>query len=171
RNAVGPMDFTPGSMFSAQPNDNRSTFSNAMGTGTRAYQMALYVVFESGVQMLADTPTRYLQEHECTEYIASVPTIWDETKVLSAKVGEHVVVARRSGEKWFVGAITNQHGREVKVNLDFLKDGKHKLTSFEDGINADRQAMDYKKRTSEVDSQSSITIKMVRNGGWCGVIE
>ena len=171
RNAVGPMDFTPGSMFSAQPNDNRSTFSNAMGTGTRAYQMALYVVFESGVQMLADTPTRYLQEHECTEYIASVPTIWDETKVLSAKVGEHIVVARRSGEKWFVGAITNQHGREVKVDLSFLKDGKHKLTSFEDGINADRQAMDYKKRTSEVDSQSSITIKMVRNGGWCGVIE
>ncbi|MBR5812763.1 MAG: glycoside hydrolase family 97 catalytic domain-containing protein, partial [Alistipes sp.] len=171
RNAVGPMDFTPGSMFSAQPEDNRSTRSNAMGTGTRAYQMALYVVFESAIQMLADTPSRYLQEHECTEYIASVPVVWDETKVLDAKVGEYVVVARRKGDKWFVGAITNQDGRTVDVNLDFLKEGNHKLTSFEDGINADRQAMDYKKRTSEVSNQTKLTIKMVRNGGWCGVIE
>ena len=171
RNAVGPMDFTPGSMFSAQPEDNRSTRSNAMGTGTRAYQMALYVVFESAIQMLADTPSRYLQEHECTEYIASVPVVWDETKVLDAKVGEYVVTARRKGEKWFVGAITNQDGRTVDVNLDFLKDGNHTLTSFEDGINADRQAMDYKKRTSEVSNKTKLSIKMVRNGGWCGVIE
>ncbi len=170
RNAVGPMDFTPGSMFSAQPEDNRSTRSNAMGTGTRAYQMALYVVFESAIQMLADTPSRYLQEHECTEYIASVPVVWDETKVLDAKVGEYVVVARRKGDKWFVGAITNQDGRTVDVNLDFLKEGNHTLTSFEDGINADRQAMDYKKRTSEVSNQTKLSIKMVRNGGWCGVI-
>ena len=171
RNAVGPMDFTPGSMFSAQPEDNRSTHSNAMGTGTRSYQMALYVVFESAIQMLADTPSRYLQEHECTEYIASVPVVWDETKVLDAKVGEYVAVARRKGDKWFVGAITNQDGRTLEVNLDFLKDGNHSLTSFEDGINADRQAMDYKKRTSEVNNQTKLTIKMVRNGGWCGVIE
>lgn len=170
RNAVGPMDFTPGSMFSAQPEYNRSTRSNAMGTGTRAYQMALYVVFESAIQMLADTPSRYLQEHECTEYIASVPVVWDETKVLDAKVGEYVVVARRKGDKWFVGAITNQDGRTVEVNLDFLKDGKFTLTSFEDGINADRQAMDYKKRTTEVSNQTKLSIKMVRNGGWCGVI-
>lgn len=171
RNAVGPVDFTPGSMFSAQPDDNRSTFSNAMGSGTRAYQMALYVVFESAIQMLADTPTRYIQEHECTEYIASVPVTWDETKILDAKVGEFVVVARRKGEKWFIGAITNQDGREIQIKLDFLKDGKHTLTSFEDGINADRQAMDYKKRSSEVDSQTSLNLKLVRNGGWCGVIE
>jgi alpha-glucosidase len=171
RNAVGPADFTPGSMFSAQPEDNRSTHSNAMGSGTRAYQMALYVVLESGIQMLADTPSRYLQEAECTEYIASVPVIWDETKVLDAKVGEYVVTARRKGDKWFIGAITNQEGRTLEVNLDFLKDGEHTLTSFEDGINADRQAMDYKKRTSKVNKDTKLTIKMVRNGGFCGVIE
>ena len=171
RNAVGPADFTPGSMFSAQPQDNRSSFSNAMGSGTRAYQMALYVVLESGIQMLADTPTRYLQEAECTEYIASVPVIWDETKVLDAKVGEYVVTARRKGDKWFIGAITNNDGRTLEVNLDFLKDGEHSFTSFEDGINADRQAMDYKKRTSKVNKDTKLTIKMVRNGGFCGVIE
>ena len=171
RNAVGPADFTPGSMFSAQPEDNRSTRSNAMGSGTRAYQMALYVVLESGIQMLADTPSRYLQEAECTEYIASVPVIWDETKVLDAKVGEYVVTARRKGDKWFIGAITNNDGRTIEVNLDFLKDGEHSFTSFEDGINADRQAMDYKKRTSKVNKDTKLSIKMVRNGGFCGVIE
>ena len=171
RNAVGGMDFTPGAMLSVQPHDNRSTFSVAMASSTRAYQMALYVVFESGIQMLADSPTRYLNEPECTEYIASVPVLWDESVVLDAKVGEYVVIARRSGDKWFVGAITNQFGREIDIDLSFLGEGKYTLTSFEDGINADRVAIDYKKRTSEVDSQSKIHIKMVNNGGWCGVIE
>ena len=171
RNAVGGMDFTPGAMLSVQPHDNRSTFSVAMASSTRAYQMALYVVFESGIQMLADSPTRYLNEPECTEYIASVPVLWDESVVLDAKVGEYVVIARRSGDKWFVGAITNQFGREIDIDLSFLGEGKYTLTSFEDGINADRVAIDYKKRTTEVDSQSKIHIKMVNNGGWCGVIE
>lgn len=171
RNAVGGMDFTPGAMLSVQPHDNRTTFSVAMASSTRAYQMALYVVFESGIQMLADSPTRYLNEPECTEYIASVPVLWDESVVLDAKVGEYVVIARRSGDKWFVGAITNQFGREIDIDLSFLGEGKYTLTSFEDGINADRVAIDYKKRTTEVDSQSKIHIKMVNNGGWCGVIE
>lgn len=171
RNAVGGMDFTPGAMLSVQPHDNRSTFSVAMASSTRAYQMALYVVFESGIQMLADSPTRYLNEPECTEYIASVPVLWDESVVLDAKVGEYVVIARRSGDKWFVGAITNQFGREIDIDLSFLGEGKYTLTSFEDGINADRVAIDYKKRSTEVDSQSKIHIKMVNNGGWCGVIE
>ena len=171
RNAVGGMDFTPGAMLSVQPHDNRSTFSVAMASSTRAYQMALYVVFESGIQMLADSPTRYLNEPECTEYIASVPVLWDESVVLDAKVGEYVVIARRRGDKWFVGAITNQFGREIDIDLRFLGEGKYTLTSFEDGINADRVAIDYKKRTTEVDSQSKIHIKMVNNGGWCGVIE
>jgi alpha-glucosidase len=171
RNAVGGMDFTPGAMLSVQPHDNRSTFSVAMASSTRAYQMALYVVFESGIQMLADSPTRYLNEPECTEYIASVPVLWDESVVLDAKVGEYVVIARRSGDKWFVGAITNQFGREIDIDLSFLGEGKYTLTSFEDGINADRVAIDYKKRTTEIDSQSKIHIKMVNNGGWCGVIE
>ncbi len=171
RNAVGGMDFTPGAMLSVQPHDNRTTFSVAMASSTRAYQMALYVVFESGIQMLADSPTRYLNEPECTEYIASVPVLWDESVVLDAKVGEYVVIARRSGDKWFVGAITNQFGREIDIDLSFLGEGKYTLTSFEDGINADRVAIDYKKRTTEVNSQSKIHIKMVNNGGWCGVIE
>ena len=172
RNATGPMDFTPGSMLSAQPEDNRSTRANAMGSGTRAYQMALFVVFESGLQMLADNPVYYYRERPCTEFITSVPVVWDETKVLDAKVGEYVVIARRSGEKWFIGAITNDKGRTIEVDLSFLPDNKKlHLTYFEDGINADRQAMDYKKREMDVDKSGKLTLNMVRNGGWAGVIQ
>ena len=172
RNAVGPMDFTPGSMFSAQPEDNRSTRANAMGSGTRAYQMALFVVFESGLQMLADNPVYYYRERPCTEFIASVPVVWDETKVLDAKVGEYVVIARRSGDRWFIGAITNDKGRTIDLDLDFLPENKNlHLTCFEDGINADRQAMDYKKREMEVNRSTKLTLKLVRNGGWAGVIK
>lgn len=172
RNATGPMDFTPGSMLSAQPEDNRSTRANAMGSGTRAYQMALFVVFESGLQMLADNPVYYYRERPCTEFITSVPVVWDETKVLDAKIGEYVVIARRSGEKWFIGAITNDKGRSIEVDLSFLPDNKKlHLTYFEDGINADRQAMDYKKREMDVNKSAKLTLKMVRNGGWAGVIQ
>ena len=159
-------------MISAQPEDNRSTRANAMGSGTRAYQMALFVVFESGLQMLADNPVYYYRELPCTEFISSVPVTWDETKVLYAEVGEGVVIARRKGEKWFIGGITNNEGRTVNIDLSFLPEGQSfTLTAFEDGINADRQAMDYKKRESRVDSKSQITIQMVRNGGWAGVIQ
>lgn len=172
RNAVGPMDFTPGSMLSAQPEDNRSTRANAMGSGTRTYQMALFVVFESGLQMLADNPVYYYRERPCTEFISSVPVTWDETKVLYAKVGEAVVVARRKGDKWFIGGITNNEGRTINLDLSFLPAGQSfTLTSFEDGINADRQAMDYKQRESKVNNATQLTIKMVRNGGWAGVIK
>lgn len=172
RNAAGPMDYTPGSMISAQPEDNRYTRSNAMGSGTRAYQMALFVIFESGLQMLADNPVYYYREKECTDFITQVPVTWDELKVLEAKAGETAVLARRKGDTWFIGGMTGDKDREVTISLDFLEDGKtYTLTSFEDGINADRQAMDYKKRESTVQKDKSLTLRMVRNGGWAGVLK
>jgi len=172
RNTVGPMDFTPGSMFSSHPEENRSTGTNPMGCGTRAYQMALYVVFEAPLQMLSDNPVLYYREHPCTEFIASVPTTWDEMRVLRAKCGEEVVVARRKGAKWYVGGITADKGYETGIALDFLPaDREFRMTSFEDGVNADRQATDYKRRVRTVTSQSTIPVRMVRNGGWAAVIE
>lgn len=172
RNAAGPMDYTPGSMISAQPEDNRYTRANAMGSGTRAYQMALFVIFESGLQMLADNPVYYYREKECTDFITQVPVTWDELKVLEVKAGETAVLARRKGNTWFIGAMTGDKDREVTISLDFLEDGKtYTLTSFEDGINADRQAMDYKKRESTVQKDKSLTLRMVRNGGWAGVLK
>lgn len=175
RNTVGPMDFTPGAMNNVHPEENHFdiwTHGNPAASGTRAYQMALYVVFESGLQMLADSPTLYYRERPCTDFIASVPVVWDETRVLDAKLGEYIVIARRSGDKWFVGAITNGEPRTVTVNLDFLSPNRDfHLTGFADGMNADRSAMDYIRRESEIRSTSTLTLKMVRNGGYVGVIE
>ena len=172
RNAVGPMDFTPGAMLSAQPEENRSTNSNPMGSGTRAYQLALYVLFEAPLQMLADSPMAYERERPSAEFIASVPTTWDELRVLHAACGKQLVVARRKGTKWYVGGFTNNEPFETEIALDFLPAGrKFRMTSFEDGVNADLQAMDYRRRVRIVDASTRIPVKMVRNGGWAAVIE
>ena len=174
RNAVGPMDYTPGAMISMQPEVYRSERPNSASIGTRAYQLALYVVFESGIQMLADNPTLYYRNPDCTEFITKVPVVWDETKALFADAGEYVVVAKRKGNRWFIGGITNnkQKEREFEISLDFLNPGKeYRMTYFEDGINAGRQAMDYRKKDCKVKSGDKFKIKMVRNGGWAAVIE
>jgi alpha-glucosidase len=174
RNAVGPMDYTPGAMISMQPEVYRSERPNSASIGTRAYQLALFVVFESGLQMLADNPTNYYREKECTEFITSVPTTWDETVALEAKAGQYAIVAKRKGTKWFIGGITNNAEKErtFKLNLNFLKAGKsYKVTSFEDGVNAGYQAMDYKKKNFDLKGNDVIEIKMVKNGGWAAVLE
>lgn len=168
------MDYTPGAMISMQPDVYRSERPNSASIGTRAYQLALFVVFESGIQMLADNPTLYYRYPDCTEFITSVPTTWDETKALAATAGEVAVVAKRKNEAWFIGAITNgkEKTREVELNFDFLPKGKiYTMTYFEDGINAGRQAMDYRKKRMQVKAGDTLTIKMVRNGGWAAHIE
>lgn len=174
RNAVGPMDYTPGAMNNFQPNVYRADRPNSGSIGTRAYQLALYVLFESGLQMLADNPTLYYRNADCTEFITRVPTTWDETIALTAEVGEVAIVAKRKGDKWFIGGMTNnkQDVREMEICLDFLNNGKnYKMTSFKDGINAGRQAMDYRRDESSVKKNDVIKIKMVRNGGFAAVIE
>ena len=174
RNAVGPMDYTPGAMISMQPEVYRADRPNAASIGTRAYQLALYVVFESGVQMLADNPTLYYRNPDCTDFITKVPVTWDETKILDAKIGEYVVLARRKGDKWFIGAICNgkEASRRFTLSFDFLDKARtYRMTSFEDGINADRQAMDYRKKEHQVNSSDKLNIKLVRNGGWAAVVE
>ncbi|MBE7168962.1 MAG: glycoside hydrolase family 97 protein [Williamsia sp.] len=174
RNAVGPMDFTPGAMIDMQPEVYRAARPNAAAIGTRVNQLALYVVFESGIQMLADNPTLYYRNPDCTEFITSVPTTWDETKALAAAAGEVVVVAKRKGGQWFIGGITNnrEKTREIELDFDFLENGKtYTMTYFEDGINANRQAMDYRRKTVQVKAGDKITIKMARNGGWAAVLK
>lgn len=174
RNAVGPMDYTPGAMISMQPNVYRSERPNSASIGTRAYQLALFVVFESGLQMLADNPTLYYRNEDCTRFITQVPVTWDETVALEAKAGEYVIVAKRKGDKWFIGGMTNngEREREFTIKLDFLnKDRSYQMTSFEDGINAGRQAMDYRCKSSQVKAGEQLTVKMVRNGGFAAIIE
>lgn len=174
RNAVGPMDYTPGAMISMQPNVYRADRPNSASIGTRAYQMALFVVFESGIQMLADNPTLYYRNAECTEYITQVPVTWDETVVMEAETGQYAIVAKRKGKEWFIGGITNNKEKEriFEISLDFLANGQtYQMTAFEDGINAGHQAMDYRKLESAVKKGEKITVKMVRNGGWAAVIK
>ena len=174
RNAVGPMDYTPGAMISMQPNVYCGNRPNSASIGTRAYQLALFVIFESGLQMLADNPTMYYRNPDCTEFITQVPTVWDETLVLDAKVGEYAIVAKRSGDKWYIGGMTNnkEQERTFTIGLNFLNSDKtYKMISFEDGINAGRQAMDYRRKDIQVKNNDNIQIKMVRNGGFAAVIE
>lgn len=173
RNAVGPMDYTPGAMLSMQPESYCGNRPNAASIGTRAYQMALFVLFETGLQMLADNPTLYYRNDECTRFISRIPVTWDETRALKAVAGKFAVVAKRKGNKWYVGAINGSNeGIELEIPLDFLTPGKnYTMTGFEDGINAFRQAMDYRKTQRRVNSTGKATLKIARNGGWAAVIE
>ena len=171
RNIAGPMDFTPGAMINMQPDVYGGQRPNAASVGTRAYQLALFVLFESGVQMLCDNPTLYYKNQECTDFITQVPVTWDETKALHAEAGEVAVVAKRKGKKWFIGGITNGKERAITLNLGFLSKNKsYEMTSFADGINADRQGMDYRKSIQKVNSTSAIPIKLSRNGGYAAII-
>jgi alpha-glucosidase len=174
RNAVGPMEYTPGAMNSMQADNYSARRPNSASIGTRSYQMALFVVFESGLQMLADNPTLYYNNDDCIKFISSVPVLWDETKVLDAKLGEHLVVAKRNADKWYLGGMAAERKEplELDVTLDFLPEGKtFKLTSFEDGVNADRQAMHYVKNVRDVRKGDTVKIRMVRNGGYAASLE
>lgn len=174
RNAVGPMEYTPGAMICMQPERYASIRPNSAGVGTRAYQMANFIVFESGLHMLADNPTLYYNNDDCTRFISSVPVLWDETKVLAAKLGDHVLVAKRNGQEWFIGGMTAEQEKplEIDVVLDFLPEGKvFTLTSFEDGVNAHVQAMHYVKNVREVRKGDTVKIRMARNGGYAAVLK
>lgn len=174
RNAVGPMDYTPGAMISMQPYNYHASRPNAASIGTRAYQMALFVLFESGIQMLADNPTMYYRNDDCTKFITNVPVTWDETRMLKADVGNYVAVAKRNGNKWYVGAMANskEKWRDIELSFDFLEPGKeYKITWVEDGINAPHQAMDYRIKNGTVNASTKKPVKLARSGGWAAIIE
>ena len=171
RNAVGPMDYTPGSMLCYQPELHHGNRPICAGVGTKAYNMALFVLFESNLQMLMDNPCRYDMWPDCRDFLVSVPVNWDETRVLAAEAGQYIVTAKRKGDEWFIGAITNNTPRELTVSLDFLPAGSHRMVSFADGINADRMAMDYVSAESDVDAGTQLTLKLARNGGFTARIK
>src|SRR5215813_2671867 len=164
---LGPMDYTPGAMVNSGNERNfAAVFERPMSLGTRCHQLAMYVVYESPLQMLADSPSHYLREPEVMEFLGPVPTVWDDTKVLGAQIGNYVIIARRKGRDWYVGAMTDWTARDVEIDLSFLPNGRFKITSFEDGPNADRYGSDYKKRVQEVDKTSKLKIHLMGGGGW-----
>ncbi|MBR4783032.1 MAG: glycoside hydrolase family 97 protein [Bacteroidaceae bacterium] len=172
RNAVGPMDYTPGSMLNYQPEVHHGNRPICAGVGTKAFNMAVFVLFESNLQMLMDNPCRYDQWPDCRDFLTSVPVNWDETRVLAAEAGQYCVTAKRKGNRWFIGGITNSKERDLQIKLDFLPAGKeYSMTSFQDGINAHIIAMDYRRQESKVGNATTLPIHMARNGGWCASID
>ena len=169
RMVAGPADYTQGAMRNANRRNYRDVYSEAMSQGTRCRQLAEFMVFDAPFSMLCDSPSNYMSEPECTQFIASIPTVWDETKALDGKVGEYVVMARRSGEDWYVGAMTNWDARDLAIDLSFLPAGNYTIEIYKDGINADRAARDYKKVVEDF-TPGKVNVHMAPGGGWAARI-
>lgn len=170
RMAAGPMDYTPGALRNAQPQNHHINHFRPMSIGTRAHEVAMYAVFESGFQMLCESPSTYLREPEVTAFMAAFPVTWDETRVLDARVGEYILIARRHGERWYLGAMTNSQERELTLNLDFLPSGKFTLDYLADGLNTENFAEDYRRDQRAIDKNDKLTLKLAAGGGWAGII-
>jgi alpha-glucosidase len=166
RMIAGAMDYTPGAMRNSNKSNFRPINSMPMSQGTRCHQMAMYTVFEAPLGMLSDNPTAYMKEQECTNFIAKVPTVFDETVALDGKVGEYVAIARRKNDTWYVGAMTNWDARDITIDFSFLGDGNYELEIFKDGINADRDATDYKREVISITKNTRQTISLSNGGGW-----
>ena len=167
---LGPMDYTPGAMRNATKLTFAPIFGQPMALGTRCQQLAMYVVYESPLQMLSDSPSNYLREPEIMDFLAPVPTEWDETKVLDARIADYVVVARRNGHDWYVGAMTDWTPRDLEIDLSFLPEGSFTMEAYQDGVNAGRYASDYKKTTTKVDRTAKLKLQLASGGGWAARI-
>ncbi|HAC12405.1 MAG TPA: Retaining alpha-galactosidase [Barnesiella intestinihominis] len=171
RQFAGPMDYTQGAMRNAIKKNYNPVNSEPMSQGTRCRQLATYVIFDSPLNMLCDNPSNYRREPECTAFIARIPTVWDETLGLDGKVGEYITMARRSGDEWYVGGLTNWDKRDIIVDLSFLEEGFYEIELFKDGINADRAACDYKRVVMPVPEDRQLKVTLFPGGGFAGRIE
>ncbi len=177
RMAAGPMDYTPGAMINMNKVDYETgaanfapLFTRPMSFGTRAHQVAMYVVYEAPLQMLCESPTIYYKEQETVDFITSIPTVWDETQVLKGAVSDYIVVARRKGDTWYLGAMTDWTARDFEIDLSFLGDGSYDLKAFKDGVNALRNAQDYKITSESVDQNTKIELQLSSGGGYSAII-
>ncbi|MBJ2176466.1 glycoside hydrolase family 97 protein [Aureibaculum sp. A20] len=170
RMAAGPMDYTPGVMNNRQEINFSISFDRPMSLGTRAHQVAMYTVYEAPLQMLCESPSRYYKEQETVDFILQIPTTWDETIVLQGKIGDYIALARRKGDQWYVGAMTDWTPRTLELDLSFLKEGKFTMEIYKDGINADRFAEDYTLQQLEVQKSSKVSVHMAAGGGWSAII-
>ena len=166
RMVSGPMDFTPGAMINVQGKSFHPMWNRPMSKGTRSRQLAMYVVYESPLQMLADSPSNYLMEPECMEFLARVPVVWDETRCLKGKIGDYIAVARRSGKEWYVGAMTDWEARDMNLVMDFLGKGNYQMEIYRDGINAHRRGIDFKRIRKKIKQGESLKIHLAPGGGW-----
>ncbi|MFA9392363.1 MAG: glycoside hydrolase family 97 protein [Prolixibacteraceae bacterium] len=170
RMVAGPLDYTPGAMVNASLENHLISHYRPMSLGTRCQQVAMYVVYEAPLQMLCENPSIYRKEQETVDFITQIPTTWDETKVLEGQVGDYIIVARRHGDKWYVGGMTDWSARTFKIDLSFLDDGAYTMEVMKDGVNADKYAQDYKKSSEQVNAKSNVEIAMAPGGGWAAIL-
>jgi alpha-glucosidase len=164
---AGSMDYTPGAMQNYNETDWKQIFERPMSQGTRCHQLAMYVVYYAPLQMLADAPTAYQKDPQVLNFLSEVPTIWDDTRPLDGEVSQFISVARRKGNDWYAGAMTNWTERQLNLNLDFLEKGKrYQAEIFTDGINANRVGSDYVLTKQEVKNGDHLKINMAKGGGW-----
>jgi len=171
RMAAGPMDYTPGAMDNFTNAKFRKDHKNPGSLGTRCHQLAMYVAYLSPLQMLADTPTKYRRNPECMSFLQAVPTVWEETVVLEAEIGNVLVLARRSGNTWFFCALTDWKPRELSCKLDFLPEGKYRLKFWADGFNATKEATDTSIGESTVTGESELKLVLAPGGGYVAILE
>lgn len=170
RQAGGPMDYTPGAMRNAAKYCYSPIWTEPMSQGTRCHQLALYLVLDQPIAMLCDAPTEYMREPDFTRFLASIPTVWDETRILQGEVGEYIVTARRKGTTWYIGGITNWTERDLKIDLSNIVNGNHNAILYRDGTNAHRKGSDY--RVEHItDLASPIDIHLAPGGGFVLKVE
>ena len=171
RNAVGPMDYTPGAMINAQRESWEPIFQRPMSLGTRCHQLAMYIIYTSPLQMLSDAPSNYYREPLCMEFLRQVPAVWDETLAIDGKTGEFVAIARKAANgDWYIGAMTDWTARDLQLDLSFLGPGNFSMDIWEDGINADRNANDFTKKTVHKSGDIKHNLHLAPGGGWVGII-
>lgn len=163
---TGPMDYIPATTRNSTRDSFRKSGAYPMGQGTRAHAMALFVILNSPMTMLPDSPSDYYREQECTDFLAKIPVEWDETRLLEGKIGQYTILARRAGDEWFVGGITDWSARTFKLDTEFLSPGNYKLEIISDGINADTRAEDYIRSTIHIQKGDHLELDMVSGGGW-----
>lgn len=166
RMTAGPMDYEPGILDNATRQTFRPISEKVMSTGTRCHQAAMFVVYESPIQLFSGNPSQGLMEPAFMELLGSVPTTWDTTQVLDGRIGDYIITARKRGDTWFLGAMTDWTSRSLEIPLHFLEPGNYEMTICEDGINADRYPSDYTIKTIVVNASQQLTIRMAAGGGY-----
>ena len=172
RMLVGPLDYTPGAMVNATRDCFFGNNNHPMSQGTRAHQVAMYTIFNAPLQMLADSPSKYIKEQETTNFITQIPTVFDEVVPLDGKLGEYAVIAKRKGNKWYVAAMNNWNPCDLKINLSplFKTSQTIKAELFYDGVNANRDGTDYRHQTTTINPTEPLKINLAPGGGWNAVI-
>lgn len=166
----GPLDYTPGAMHNALRHNFFGNNDNPMSMGTRVHQMAMYVIFEAPLQMLADCPTHYMENQECTDFISLIPTTFDETVPLAGEMGEYVAIARRKGNTWYVAAMNNWTARDLTIDLSHFLTSEANMDCFADGINAHREGTDYKHVSRKVTPSQKLSVHLAPAGGWTAIL-